>query len=191
MYLNVLSYYLLIMIYIAGVGSILLIIYTISACSLKSQYRQTIKASTDEKYDEVIKSGEYLLKAFPKSHMQLFIRLNYYRIESLHLALAISYFVKSENDRFLEHINALKQHADDKEFWLALFWLREGDVDTANLHYRNLGGHSEKTETYRTYFESLRAYRQGDCEAAKEKMQSIYQNLHYPLLKSYADEILN
>ena len=112
-------------------------------------------------------------------------------MNSLLLNVAVAYLATSDKEHFLEHITAMNQLEDPKEFWLAIFWLREGDMDAAALHYNNIDCYNEETKTSRIYFESLRAYRQGDCEAAKEKMQSIYPSLHYPLLKSYADEILN
>ena len=149
-----------------------------------------IRATLSGNYNKVIKKGKRLLKYIRPTANRGY-SFSVQEMNSLLLNVAVAYLATSDKEQFREHITAMNQLEDPKEFWLAIFWLREGDMDAAELHYNNIDCYNEETKTSRIYFESLRDYRQGDCEAAKEKMQSIYQNLHYPLLKSYADEILN
>lgn len=157
---------------------------------MNRQGKNISKAFNLGEYDKVIVDGKRMLSVY-RRYAKIYAHRNTTSwIEYLNFALAVSYFSKSNNELFLEHINALSQYQDIKEFWLALFYLQQNDLDVARMHYNSIDC-CEKTQVNRIFLESVLMHKQGECETAKEKLKGIYTELKHPVLKQIADEILS
>ena len=169
-------------------GAILLF-HIIRTIILEIKCNQISKDILAGNYDDIIKSGEKVLKIYKKNHSKLSTKVLAAKIESLNFALAVSYFAKSNDNLFLEHINDLKQNNSTKAFWLALFYLQKEDFETAKTLYDEIES-CDKNHTIITFLDSYLSYKQGNLTMAREKMAEIHSTLNHVVLKQIADEIL-
>ena len=165
-----------------------LIAYLIIALLLVYRGEKVTKSFQSGNYNNVLIDGEKLLKTYQRYAKRYKGRNTLKWIEYLHFALAVSHFSLKNYQQFLYHINSFNQNCDIKEFWLSLYYVRQDDLDSFLSHYENIKV-SEETLINRTYLESIQLHMQNEYDLAKTKMNGIYSDLRYPVLKQIADEI--
>ena len=168
---------------------IILIFQIMRSVILEIQSKQISKNILEGNYDDIIKNGERLLKIYKKNNSRLSTKVLVAKIEYLNFALAVSYFAKSNDEQFLEHINDLKQNNNIKVFWISLFHLQKEDFETAKVLYDEIESCDENHINI-TFLDSYLSYKQGNFTMAREKMTEIYDTLNHIVLKQIADEIL-
>lgn len=166
-----------------------MVVYLIIALSVIYRGKKVNNAFQSGDYDEVLINGEKLLKTYQGYAKRYKHRNTLSWIESLHFMLAVSYFSVENYEQFLYHINAMSQNCDIKEFWLSLYYLRQGDFDSFNSHYANIKVSGE-TLLNRTYLESIKLYMQGEYDLAKTNIIGVYKGLKHPILIQIADEVM-
>ena len=176
---------------IIWIGLILMIflIQLVRSINLESKFKKVSNSLMDGKYNDIIEVGKRLLYSYQKYNKRLSTAAIISKIEYLNFALAISHFAMNNDEEFLKHINDLTQNHDIKEFWLALYYLQKEDFENAEEHYAKISI-TEEPSTNITYLDSIKLYKQGECDSAKAKVTEIYGNLKHVVLKQFADEVL-
>lgn len=166
-----------------------LVLYCGIALLLKYRGKKITKSFESGNYDSILIEGEKLLKIYQRYAKRYTHKNTLAWIEYLNFVMAVSHFSKKNYESFFNHINALTQNNNIKQFWLSLYYLQINDLDNANVHYAKIM-EGDDTLSNRTYLESMILYVQGDYDLAKRKMLDIYDDLKHPILKQIADEVL-
>ncbi len=163
-------------------------IFYISILAIRN--RQLNKAFMSGKYSEAVKIGTGLFKIYSIYSKRTAPKKAKLSLENLNYILAVSYYSTSEDELFLKHINSLLQYKNTKEFWLTLYYIQHNEVEIAKEHFEAITLNTE-TQTNITFLESAFLNLQGDVDNAKNKMSTIYDKLNLPVLKEFANGILN
>lgn len=169
---------------------IILLVQIIRSVFLEIRFRKVCNDLVAGQYDDVIKNGVNLLSLYEKYNARLSTKQISSRIEYVNFSLSVSYFAKSNYACFLLHINALATNADVKEFWLALYYLKEQDFESAQEHY-DLITCDKSNYVNRTFLDAYQAYIKQEMECAQKAMTKVVDQLKHPVLKQLADNILN
>ena len=99
---------------------VVMVVFVFIALSLSVRGKKIKRAFESGEYDKVLKDGERLLKTYLNYAKRSKHRNTLAWIEYLHFSLAVSNLALMNWKSFLNHINALSQYDDVKNFWLSL-----------------------------------------------------------------------
>lgn len=141
-----------------------------------------------EKGEKLIRYYEKNEKALEKRRIRRLTPTTQLTLEHLHSCLAVASFAKRNDEKFLLHLGALTQEGF-KDFWLAMYYLKNAEFEKAKEHYDRLPV-SEENQRSHLFLDSIFASKQGDIDKARAIMQKIRPELHQHLFAMIADEIL-
>lgn len=159
------------------------------------------KALAAGDYKKVITIGEKQLEYEEMSYSKSKGKREPRGIIIYNLTLAIAYFAEHNDAEFIKHINNIDEEKyketkdfyrdlSTKMFWLSLYYLQKSDFENAQMYYDKIENISE-FHTYISFLDGIKFYKSGNVNAAKEKMNYVYTDLHQPVLKQIADEIIS
>lgn len=159
------------------------------------------KAFDKGDYKKAAAIGEKMLSYEEYTHSNSKRKRDGSIVLGLYLSLAVIYFAGNNDEKFLLRINNIDEEkykdakdfradVNKKMFWLSLYYLQKSDFENARIYYDRI----EKIAEFHTqisFLEGFKAYKDGDIDAAKEKMNYVYTALASPVLRHKADEILS
>lgn len=159
------------------------------------------KAFDKGDYKKAAAIGEKMLSYEEYTHSNSKRKRDASTVLDLYLSLAVIYFAENNDEKFLLRINNMdeEKYKDAKDFrvdinkkmfWLSLYYLQKSDFENARIYYDKI----EKVAEFHTqisFLEGFKAYKDGDIDAAKEKMNYVYTALASPVLRHKAEEILS
>lgn len=159
------------------------------------------KALMSGDYKKVITIGEKQLEYAEMTYSKAKRKRNPHGIIIYNLALAFAYLAEHNDDEFIKHINNIdeEKYKETKDFYkdlstkmflLSLYYLQKSDFENAQMYYDKIENISE-FHTYISFLDGIKFYKSGNVNAAKEKMNYVYTDLHQPALKQIADEIIS
>ena len=156
---------------------------------VRKQGRDVLKLCRLGEYDKVIPKAQKLLKICEesvkiKSHNNIMVS-----IDTLNLILSICYLAQADNNQFLQHINAVQNRKNDKQFWISLHYLIEGQKENAQRHFELIDV-CEETQSDRDFLYAIILYKNGSILESKERLRKVYPQLKYYILKDIADKIM-
>ncbi len=159
------------------------------------------KAFDKGDYKKAAAIGEKMLSYEEYAHSNSKRKRDGSTVLDLYLSLAVIYFAENNDEKFLLRINNMdeEKYKDAKDFrvdinkkmfWLSLYYLQKSDFENARIYYDKI----EKVAEFHTqisFLEGFKAYKDGDIDAAKEKMNYVYTAIASPVLRHKAEEILS
>ena len=169
---------------------VVMVVFVFIALSLSVRGKKIKRAFEFGEYDKVLKDGERLLKTYLNYAKRYKHRNTLAWIEYLHFSLAVSNLALMNWELFLNHINALSQYDDVKNFWLSLYHILQGDLDEASSYYDKIA-QTEENATNISFLDCLIWFNQGEVDSAESKMKNIYPSLKHPILKNIANKLFD
>ncbi len=105
-------------------------------------------------------------------------------------AKAVIYWQEIFDEEKYKETKDFYRDLSTKMFWLSLYYLQKSDFENAQMYYDKIENISE-FHTYISFLDGIKFYKSGNVNAAKEKMNYVYTDLHQPVLKQIADEIIS
>lgn len=169
---------------------VVMVVFVFIALSLSVRGKKIKRAFEFGEYDKVLKDGERLLKTYLNYAKKYKHRNTLAWIEYLHFSLAVSNLALMNWESFLNHINALSQYDDVKNFWLSLYHILQDNLDEASSYYDKIA-QTEENATNISFLDGLIWFNQGEVDLAENKMKDIYPSLKHPVLKNIANKLFD
>ena len=169
---------------------VIMVVFVFIALSLSVRGKKIKRAFESGEYDKVLKDGERLLKTYLNYAKRYKHRNTLAWIEYLHFSLAVSNLALMNWESFLNHINALSQYDDVKNFWLSLYHILQNNLDEARSYYDKIA-QTEENATNISYLDCLIWFNQGEVDLAENKMSDIQPSLKHPVLKNIANKLFD
>ena len=156
---------------------------------VRHSYMKAYNACLTGNYNVAISTGTKIIKFYYVVSKILFFPSVKRIVDDLNGMLAISFLAKKDNDKFLNHINAIKHRPELKNAWLCVYYLLQNDITNAEDCYKNLKELQQDNEIV-DYINAIFLYKQGKVAEANDIMSAVYPKLKFQLAKDIADEFM-